>query len=127
MRWLEEQKLLKGEMLDYGCGRGFDAEYYHMDGYDPNWKKTEPSNLYDTITCNYVLNVVNEKEQERILNHIQELLEPNGTAYIAVRRDITYPSQPGRGCTIRYLVLPFLTIYGHRDYVIYKMEKGEQW
>ena len=45
MRYLSENNLLKGDLLDYGCGRGDDADLLSMDKYDP------PIVLsYDTIT-----------------------------------------------------------------------------
>ena len=89
MVFLNKKGLLVGDMLDFGSGRGFDAEYYHMDAYDPNWLSPElPKRQYDTITCNWVLNVVTPTEQDIILKQIKSLLKPNGNAYIAVRRDI---------------------------------------
>ena len=30
-----------GECLDYGCGRGFDCDYFGIDGYDPNWRRSQ--------------------------------------------------------------------------------------
>jgi ATP adenylyltransferase len=89
MKFLDSKKLLIGDVLDFGCGRGFDVRYYGIDGYDPNWGPSEfPKKKYDTIACNWVLNVVSEEEQNIIIKQIKSLLKPNGKAYITVRRDI---------------------------------------
>lgn len=87
MKFLSSKGLLVGEMLDFGCGRGFDAEYYGMDKYDPNWGFASlPEKKYDTITCNWVLNLVEPAEQEMIIQQIKSLLKPTGIAYITVLR-----------------------------------------
>lgn len=62
-------------ILDFGCGRGFDVstlkgQGYTIEGYDkfqPLWDDKEVihyTRKYDLITCNYVMNVV-EEESER--------------------------------------------------------------
>ena len=86
MVFLYKEGLLVGDMLDFGSGRGYDAEYYGMDKYDPNWTEGYPQKKYDTITCNYVLNVVSEDEQNIIIEQIKGLLKKGGKAYITVRR-----------------------------------------
>jgi 2-polyprenyl-3-methyl-5-hydroxy-6-metoxy-1,4-benzoquinol methylase len=99
MQYLGQQRVFNGKMLDYGCGYGNDAQLIGMDKYDPHFHPTFPYNKqYDTITCNYVLNVVNGEEQVRILNRIHGLLTTTGKAYISVRNDLKLPQQPGRGC-----------------------------
>lgn len=88
--------LIKGRILDYGCGRGTDIKYlknlgYNAVGYDPNYfpnKSILTSNTYDTVLCFYVLNVVFPQTREEILKDIRRVLKPNGIAIIAVR-DIT--------------------------------------
>lgn len=88
MKWLDEQGKLLGECLDYGCGRGYDCDTLDIDGYDPHFRPFEPSGQYDTITCNYVLNVVqDDTERKEILEKIKSLLTPDGRAYITVRAD----------------------------------------
>lgn len=63
------------KILDFGCGRGFDVEAlkgqgYNIYGYDkfqPLWDDKDVihyNNKYDLITCNYVMNVI-EEENER--------------------------------------------------------------
>ena len=67
---------------------GADAFLIGMDNYDPNYFPRRPIRQYDTITCTYVLNVVHPDDVQEILNDIAKYMAPNGTAYIAVRRDI---------------------------------------
>lgn len=96
MKWLSSQDLLVPFMLDYGCGKGFDAEAFDMMKYDPHY--TEGKIMYKdrviinqkfkTITCNYVLNVIeSQDEREAVLEHIRHLLHVDGKAYISIRRD----------------------------------------
>ena len=88
MRYLTEKHLLDGRLLDYGSGRGFDAKYFNMVKYDPNFAPEIPSGPFNTITCNYVLNVVDIITQQAILDDIKSLLVEGGTAYVSVRRDL---------------------------------------
>ncbi len=89
MRNLNKQGLLIGKMLDYGSGRGFDADFFKMDRYDPHYAPQKPKGKYDTITCNYVLNVIEDSEEMHELIHkLSTLLNKGGKAYITVRRDI---------------------------------------
>lgn len=91
-----KNKLIRGSVLDYGCGHGKDLEYlqHHCidaDGWDPNHKPDEtPLNRHwDTILCTYVLNVIeDEATRNSIVEHIKSLLNPGGNAYITVRNDI---------------------------------------
>ena len=62
IQWLKDKGLLVGEMLDYGCGKGLDADYFGMDKYDAyssDWCNISltTEKKYDTIVCNFVLNV----------------------------------------------------------------------
>jgi len=92
--------------LDYGCGRGQDADTLGMAKYAPHWHPCPtPLGIWDVVTCNYVLNVVTPEVQADILAHIRNLLAEYGVAYITVRRDLKADVQPGRGCTHRNVVL----------------------
>ena len=92
-RWLKRHNLLKGEILDFGCGYGFDTdqlknEGFDIVGYDNYYRPDYPTKRFDTIICNYVLNVLEPEEQAEVLMSVSELLKPTGTAYYAVRRDL---------------------------------------
>ena len=123
---LEKKGLLNGGIgLDYGCGRGYDADYYGLDKFDPHWFNNKPLlSSYDFITCNYVLNVVDENTQAEIVDKIRSLLTDDGVAYISVRRDIKKPTITVKNtyqCPV-FLTLP--VIYEDSTTCIYALHKG---
>jgi len=90
---LIEQNRLQGKILDFGCGLGKDVvllkeKGFDITGYDPYYFKDTPKEKYDTIICNYVLNILLQEEQSFVLMSISELIKPKGKAYFTVRRDI---------------------------------------
>lgn len=88
MLYLAEQDRLNGRVLDYGCGYGFDADYYDLAKYDPHLQPKMPKGKFDVITCLFVLNVLEEDtEAYDVLHDIRDRLKSNGMAYIAVRND----------------------------------------
>jgi hypothetical protein len=79
---------LVGNMLDYGCGKGYDASHFGMDSYDPYYQPVMPLGTFDTITCNFVLNVIESPEaREAVIADIRSRLSRDGRAYITVRTD----------------------------------------
>lgn len=90
MKWLDANGLLKGKKLDYGCGRGYDADTFGMEKYDPFWFKCDDfcAGEFDTITCMYVLNVIEDsRERAYAIEKMQRWLKPDGKLFIAVRAD----------------------------------------
>ena len=129
-RWLKENNLLKGEILDFGCGFGFDTdelqkEGYSIVGYDNYYRPEYPTKRFYTIICNYVLNVLESKEQAEVLMEVSELLKPTGTAYFTVRRDLKYEGfrthyvykQPTYQCNV---VLPYKSLFLNENCEIYE-------
>ena len=129
-RWLKQNNLLKGEILDFGCGFGFDTdelqkEGFDIVGYDNYYRPEYPAKRFDTIICNYVLNVLEPKEQAEVLMEISELLKPTGTAYFTVRRDLKSEGfrihyvhkQPTYQCNV---VLPYKSIFLNENCEIYE-------
>ena len=95
MKWLRSHGFLcTGEsILDFGCGRGGDVERlveqgYDVKGYDPNHRPEMPEGEFSTVTCNYVLNVIDRRTGLDVLRQIRDRLTEGGQAYISVRRDI---------------------------------------
>lgn len=93
-RYLLEHGLLVGRILDYGCGYGFDTDEltrqgFDITGYDYYWRPDYPKDSFDTIICNYVLNVLEPCAQAEVLMNVSGLLKSKGNAYFAVRRDLT--------------------------------------
>lgn len=93
-RYLHEQNLLTGSVLDYGCGRGSDVQLLRgllpaqVEGFDPHYCPEMPVGLFHTITCNFVCNVISEaSERQTLLENIKAKLVSGGVAYISVRND----------------------------------------
>jgi hypothetical protein len=124
MKVLEDRGLLAPPILDYGCGRGFDADYLEIEKYDPHYFPAFPARTFDTITCNYVLNVLQKGCENSILGSIKSLLKPGGIAYITVRRDIKQEGFTNKGTFQRNVILDLPVEYEKKGaYCIYRMEK----
>lgn len=88
MKWLASNDMIVGRALDWGCGRGYDAETYNMESYDPHFQPIMPDGKFKTITCGYVLNTIEFKETRLlVLRDMQSKLELGGKIYISVRND----------------------------------------
>jgi diadenosine tetraphosphate (Ap4A) HIT family hydrolase len=131
-RILLNQKKINGNVLDFGCGIGKDVELlknkgFDIDGYDPFYFPTLPTEKYDTILCFYVLNVLLPEEQAEVLMNVSNLLKPNGKAYFAVRRDIQYEGfrihKVHKKETYQCLIkLGYLSIFKNENCEIYEYE-----
>jgi SAM-dependent methyltransferase len=114
---------LEGDCLDYGCGKGYDADSLGIPGYDPNHRPELQPGQYDTIICNYVLNVIESpgKRFDTVM-HIMSLLRPGGTAYISVRNDSFVEGYTSRGTWQGKVSVPFGTLHkkcsGYRMYLV---------
>ena len=67
VRYLLQYDLLKGRVLDFGCGFGYDTDElkrrgYDITGYDYYYRPEYPEGKFDTIVCVYVLNVLENKQ-----------------------------------------------------------------
>ncbi len=88
------KNLVKGSILDFGCGRGFDSEYLKMCGYEViSYDKYHPETQYrvlpekksDTAICIYVFNVIDSLQEHQETLELLKSLAKN--IYIAVRSD----------------------------------------
>lgn len=135
-RWLKRHNLLYGEILDFGCGFGYDTdqlkkEGFEIVGYDNYYRPNYPEKLFDTIVCNYVLNVLEPNEQAEVLMSISELLRPTGKAYFAVRRDLKTEGfrthyvhkQPTYQSNV---ILPYKSIFVNDNCEIYEYQHFNQ-
>ncbi|HEY9705852.1 MAG TPA: methyltransferase domain-containing protein, partial [Allocoleopsis sp.] len=122
-KFLLENNLLQGKILDFGCGLGNDVKLlqkkgFDITGYDPYYFPTYPlpTTKFDTILCFYVLNVLFIEIQSTVLMEVSYLLKPGGKAYYAVRRDLKkegfrehyIQKKPTYQCVVK---LPFKSIH----------------
>lgn len=97
MLWLEGQGLLRGRMLDLGCGRGTDADLLGMEKYDPTWQPEKPQGKFDVVTCIYVTNTLPTRAaRKQVEDDCLGWLQPTGTAYLAIRNDVKEEGWRGR-------------------------------
>jgi hypothetical protein len=125
MRRLFKEQKLKGRLLDYGCGRGYDATTLNMTGYDPHYAPAKPLGQFDTITCNYVLNVIESRsERDAVLETIRKKLKPEGKAYISVRNDLTnLKGYTKIGTWQGKIELDLPILYKNSGFITYVLEK----
>ena len=123
MRRLHKANRLQGRnMLDYGCGRGYDADTYGMDKHDPHYYDRGDLCIgdYDVITCNYVLNVIDcPKARQAVLDDIRVLLMKGGIAYITVRRDIKTEGYTKRNTYQENITLNLPILWENKQYCTY--------
>lgn len=120
MQELHKRGLLLGRLLDFGCGKGFDRDYYKMEGYDPHYSKEFPKGKFDTITCNYVLNVLaNDEEVLAVVKTLRGLLAVGGTCYLSIRRDILKEGKTCKGTIQRNIVLDLPVLKENKSFCIY--------
>jgi ATP adenylyltransferase len=132
-KWLLKNGFLSGKILDFGCGFGIDVKFLlenklEVSGYDKFYFKDYPENeKFDSIVCNYVLNVLMPEEQADVLMQVSELLKPDGKAYFTVRRDLTYEGfrthklhkVPTYQCNV---ILPYKSIFKNDSCEIYEFQ-----
>lgn len=131
-KWLLKNKLLNGKIIDFGCGFGKDVELlsqqgFDISGYDKFYFKEYPQEIFDTIICNYVLNVLEPDDQVEVLMSVCELLKPTGRAFFTVRRDLKSEGfrihkihqKPTYQCNVK---LPFKSIFKNDFCEIYEYQ-----
>lgn len=81
--FLKKSDLLVGKVLDYGCGRE-EHQYNKFDPYyQPEYELLKTK--YDTIICNYVLNVIPlEHNRFELIRTVESMLTDEGYAYFSI-------------------------------------------
>jgi len=124
LKWLLSKNMISDTHLDYGCGRGDDADAMGFAKYDPWYFPILPEDKYDTITCLYVLNVIKtKKERNEVLKKIKSYLNPGGVAYIAVRRDIKKEGKTSIGTHQYNIELNLPLLRQASGFAIYEVHK----
>ena len=115
-----------GRVLDYGCGKSIDADYFGWEKYDPHFYPIVPTGLYNTIFCHYVLNVISDdKIRLSVVTHIKSLLYDGGIAYFTVRKNKSkLNGWTKKGTYQGFVILVGCPIFKKtNDYCIYEMKK----
>tara|TARA_A100001015_G_C15023246_1_gene729107 strand:- start:1877 stop:2362 length:486 start_codon:yes stop_codon:yes gene_type:complete len=122
---LSNLNLLNKDVLDFGCGYGFDADFYKWDKFDPYYYDKYPDKKFYNIVCINVLNVVSKRIRKEIITNIQELLTEDGIAYLCVPRNVPKKGKYS-GFERRpqnYVVLSLESIYIDKNVEIYELTK----
>lgn len=129
-RFLLQHNLLNGRVLDFGCGFGFDTDELSkqgidITGYDYYYRPDFPNGKFDTIICNYVLNVLEPYAQAEVIMNVTNLLKPTGTAFIAVSRYLAEEGFRSHAIYREYIyhcnvILPFKSLTANKSFEIYQ-------
>ena len=119
--FLSGEGLLVGRVLDFGCGQGMDANAYGLEKYDPYYAPEMPIGRFETVVCNYVLNVAVKEKEQAILEEIKDKLVVGGIAYITVRRDIVTEGKTKKGTFQRNVLLDLPKVKETSRFCIYKL------
>lgn len=126
-RWLYENHHIRGRVLDFGCGRGFDADHFGWVGYDPYYRQELAEGEFDTIVCNYVLNMLTRESRRSVLESIQSLLIVDGIAWLVVSRNIPQAGKLGGRKRIQnYVVLDLPSVYLDEKMEIYRLSSQDR-
>ncbi len=125
---LLEQNLVRGRVLDYGCGHGHDADEEAWEAYDPYYRPTKPNGVYDTIIVNHVANILTKQSRADLFSQVNALLTEGGTAYISVARNIPQSGKHGpRRRLQNYVILTLPCIFEDGEEAIYSMAKNSEY
>ena len=120
--WLVREGYVKGRVLDYGCGFGFDADHYGWDAFDPYYRQQHVQGPFDTIICNHVLNMLTRESRERTIRQIQCLLATQGAAFLIVPRNIPATGKVALRKRIQnFVILTLPSVYVDQKLEIYQL------
>lgn len=125
---LQKTGLIKGKVLDYGCGRGADIKFYaDAVGYDPYYRPDLKAlkKKYDTVVCTYVANVLNYMERRDLYRVLHKLAK--GDILITVRRNIKKEGFTNKGTYQETVYVDRETkadlLWENSNYATYKLRK----
>src|SRR5262245_53096860 len=119
--------LVRGRVLDFGCGFGFDADHFGWDGYDPFYRPKEPEGEYDTVLCTLLLNALSRNNRAKVLNRIRGLLAANGIVYLGVARNVPVTGKMGVHHSLQnYVVLTLPVVFEDDKLAIYAFRKRDE-
>jgi hypothetical protein len=83
-----------------------------------------PEGKFDTIFCNYVLNVIPDlTERENVVSLIESKLESGGVAYISVRNDRSaLNGYTKRGTWQGLIVLDLPIVARNANFTVFRLE-----
>lgn len=122
---LHDRGLLRGRILDYGCGFGFDADHFGWEAFDPRYRQKSPQGKFDTIVCNHVANMLTRGSRQRLWKAITDLLAAEGSAYVSVSRKIPLVGKMGIRKRIQnHVVLTLPSVFRDDELEIYRLRRG---
>jgi 2-polyprenyl-3-methyl-5-hydroxy-6-metoxy-1,4-benzoquinol methylase len=122
---LHERALLRGRVLDYGCGFGLDADHFGWAAFDPHYRPKASEGTFDTIVCNHVANMLTRASRHRLFHDLAALLAPGGKAYVSVSRKIPVRGKIALRKRIQnYVVLTLPSVFRDDELEIYRLEAG---
>jgi len=124
MRYLSASGKLLGRVLDFGCGRGYDADAIGCERFDPHYFPSMPDGVFNTIMCNYVFNVIPSlTERDELIGRFRAYLAPGGIAFISVRNDRSnLNGWTNRGTWQGFIELDLPIEKSNRNFVMYRLE-----
>jgi SAM-dependent methyltransferase len=118
---------IKGRVLDYGCGFGFDADHFGWESYDPFYRPKVPAGQFDTVVCTLVLNALSRNNRAKVIKRILKLLAPEGVAYLGVARNIPMTGKMGVHHSLQnYVVLTLPSVFADEQLKIYELRKESE-